>query len=103
MLSTTTIQIDRTGRPPSDRVSVIIPLFNKRPSVCRAIRSICAQTIAAWEIIVVDDGSTDGSAEVVESLDLPQLRLVRQRNAGPGSARNRGIAESKGDLLAFLD
>ena len=85
------------------RVSVIIPLYNKEPYVRRALSSIRAQTFEDFEVIVVDDGSTDEGARAVESFDDARVRLVHQQNAGPGAARNRGIAEARGELLAFLD
>lgn len=65
-------------------VSVVIPLFNKRATVERAVRSILNQQVENVEIIVVDDGSTDGSPDLVASLALPNLRLLRQPNGGPG-------------------
>jgi glycosyltransferase involved in cell wall biosynthesis len=85
------------------RVSVIIPLYNKAPQVRRALDSVAAQSFGDFELIVVDDGSTDEGARIVEEYADARLRLVRQRNAGPGAARNRGIAEARGELLAFLD
>jgi len=85
------------------RVSVIVPLFNKADYVGRALASISSQSFADFEVIVVDDGSTDGGAEIVAKHGDSRVRLVRQRNSGPGAARNRGIEQSRGLLLAFLD
>jgi glycosyl transferase family 2 len=85
------------------RVSVIVPLYNKALYVTRALDSIAAQTFEDFEVIVVDDGSTDGSHEHASAHPDKRVRVVHQSNAGPGSARNRGIAEARGDLLAFLD
>ena len=85
------------------RVSVIVPLFNKAGYVGRALASISSQTFADFEVIVVDDGSTDGGAEIVARHRDPRVRLVSQQNSGPGAARNRGIEQSRGLLLAFLD
>jgi GT2 family glycosyltransferase len=85
------------------RLSVIIPLYNKAPHVRRALDSVAAQTFTDFEAIVVDDGSTDGGARAVAEFADPRFRLVSQRNAGPGAARNRGIREARGELLAFLD
>ncbi len=87
------------------KVSVIIPLYNKAPWVQRSLDSISGQTFRDFEVIVIDDGSTDGGADVVRAHAErdPRFRLVQQPNAGPGAARNRGIAEARGELVAFLD
>ncbi|MDQ5845382.1 MAG: glycosyltransferase, partial [Acidobacteriota bacterium] len=85
------------------RVSVIIPLYNKAPYVRRALDSIAAQTFADFEVIVVDDGSTDDGAAIVESYVDARFRLIRQANAGPGAARNAGLAQAQGKFIAFLD
>jgi glycosyltransferase involved in cell wall biosynthesis len=84
-------------------ISVAVPLYNKERYVKRAIDSILAQTLTDFEIVVVDDGSTDGSANVVARIDDRRIRLIRQENGGEGAARNRGIREAKGDLIAMLD
>lgn len=85
------------------RVSVIVPLFNKEPYVARALRSILDQSFQDFEILVIDDGSTDKSAEIVRRVCDRRIRLIQQENGGPGAARNRGIAEAKGEFVAFLD
>lgn len=83
--------------------SIVVPLFNKRAFVERALRSALAQTHDSFEIIVVDDGSTDGSGDLVSAIRDSRLKLVAQGNQGPGPARNRGIAEAAGEWIAFLD
>lgn len=84
-------------------VSAVIPAFNRRNHVSRAIDSALAQTVPVDEIIVVDDGSTDGTAEVVESRYGARVRVVRQANTGVAGARRRGIQEACGVWIAFLD
>jgi glycosyltransferase involved in cell wall biosynthesis len=84
-------------------VSVVVPLFNKQAYVRRALESIFSQTFTDFELIVVDDGSTDQGPSLVETFSDPRLRLIRQSNGGPGAARNRGLKEASGDFVAFLD
>ena len=86
----------------SGSVSVIIPAYNTEKYIRRAIDSVLAQTHPAAEIIVVDDGSTDGTPEIVQSYG-PPVRYIYQANAGPGAARNAGIRAAQGDWIAFLD
>lgn len=83
--------------------SVVIPLYNKVDSVSKTLESICDQCYAAAEIIVIDDGSSDGSAEKVEQLDIPNLRIVRQTNQGVSAARNLGVSLASFPYIAFLD
>src|SRR5437016_2066869 len=85
------------------KASVIVPLYNKAPYIKRTLDSIATQTFADFEVIVVDDGSTDGGADVVAGYSDRRVRLLRQANAGPGSARNRGMDEATGEYLTFLD
>ncbi len=84
------------------RFTAILPLYNKADTINRAIGSVLAQSVAC-EVIVIDDGSTDGSVEAIDPRHLAAIRLVRQANAGPGAARNAGAALAKGEFLAFLD
>jgi len=88
------------GRP---FVSAIIPLYNKADSILETLASAAGQTDADVEIIVVDDGSTDRSMELVKAAAIPRVRLIRQANAGVSGARNRGIAAAEGKWIAFLD
>ncbi len=83
--------------------SVIIPLYNKAPYIARAINSVLCQTYQDFEIIVVDDGSTDNGAHIVEAMTDSRIRLFRQDNAGPSAARNRGIETAASKNIAFLD
>lgn len=85
------------------RVSVIIPAHNARGTLPRALDSIAAQTYGSWEAIVADDGSTDGTGELVPR-DHPQITAVRSaRNLGIGGARNLALTRAKGELVALLD
>lgn len=85
------------------KASVIIPLYQKAPYIERCLDSVAAQTLADYEVIVVDDGSTDGGGDLVRARHDPRLRVIRQENAGEGAARNRGIAEATGAWVALLD
>ena len=85
------------------RFSVIIPLYNKEAYVRKALESVIAQTFKDFECIVVDDGSTDNSADVVRELVNDRFRLIRQPNAGVAAARNNGVKASKGEYVCFLD
>ena len=83
--------------------SVVIPLFNKKETIGRALDSIKRQKIKPVEILVVNDGSTDGSEDIVLSMDIQDLRIINQENAGVSAARNKGVVESRGDWITFLD
>lgn len=87
----------------SDLVSVVIPLYNKGPYIARTLNSVLCQTFQNVEVIVVDDGSTDNGAEVVRGFHDPRIRLIQQENHGLSTTRNRGVDESKGAFIAFID
>lgn len=84
------------------RVSVVVPCFNAERYVAATLLAVLAQAGAELEVIVVDDGSTDGSAALVER-EFPQVRLIRRANAGVAAARNAGIAAATADWIAFCD
>jgi glycosyltransferase involved in cell wall biosynthesis len=84
-------------------VSVVIPLYNKGPHIARALNSVLAQTFQDFEVIVVDDGSTDDGAGIVRGFDDPRIRLIQQANQGVSAARNRGVEGAEAELVAFLD
>ncbi|MFS8117396.1 MAG: glycosyltransferase family 2 protein, partial [Microcoleus sp.] len=84
------------------QVSVIIPAYNGDRYIVQAVESVFAQTYTNWEIIVVDDGSTDETHQVLQPY-LDKIRYIYQENRGVAAARNRGIQEAKGEFIAFLD
>lgn len=92
-----------SSQPPKlPAISVVIPAYNAELFLADAIRSVLEQTVAPLEIIVVDDGSDDGTARVAQRFG-ERVRLIRQPNGGPSSARNSGVAAASGDWVAFLD
>lgn len=89
---------------PRPVVSVVIPTYNRAAILPRTLRSVLAQTERDIEVLVVDDGSTDGTDELVAGYADPRVRYLPQpRNAGVGAARNRGLREARGEFIAFLD
>ena len=84
------------------KVSVVIPAYNAEKHIARAIESVLVQTRPADEVIVIDDGSSDGTAEVIRSFG-DKVILIQQENAGASVARNAGIKAATGDWIAFLD
>ena len=89
-----------TTRPPL--VSVVIPTYNRWPMIAEAVQSVLAQTFNAFELIVVDDGSTDSTARLLTSCDS-RLKVFSQPQAGVAAARNAGVAMSQGKYISFLD
>ena len=91
------------------RFSIIVPLYNKAPYVRKAIDSVVSQTFKDWECIIVDDGSTDGSADIVReyvhTLQIAEckLQILSQKNSGVAAARNNGVKASSGEYVCFLD
>src|SRR5690606_20987586 len=86
----------------SGMVSVVIPAYNVGPHIAEAIESVLAQDYPQVEIVVVDDGSKDDTAEVVATR-YPQVSLIRKENGGAATARNAGIRAARGEFVAFLD
>lgn len=84
-------------------ISVVIPLYNKEKSIARTLRSVLAQTFADFEVIVVNDGSTDNSRQAARSISDPRIAIYDTENQGVSAARNFGCARAKGDYIAFLD
>lgn len=93
--------------PPADLVapliSVVMPLYNKEDDILGAVASVQAQSFTHWELVVVDDGSTDRGPLLLAAIDDPRIRLHRQDNAGVSAARNQGILLARADMIAFLD
>ena len=83
-------------------VSIVIPSYNCERYIRQTLQGIVAQTVSDWEVIVVDDGSTDATVAIASTID-PRVRVVQQANAGVCVARNRGYAESAGSYLCFMD
>lgn len=84
-------------------ISVVIPLYNKEKSIAQSLKSVLDQTYTNFEIVVVDDGSTDKSVEVVKDIGDEKIKLFCKENGGPGSARNYGAQHALADWLVFLD
>lgn len=85
------------------KISVIIPLYNKKNHIQRTLTSVLDQTFQDIEVVIVNDGSTDDSVQVVQRIDDSRIRLIHQSNAGVSAARNRGVKEAGGEWIAFLD
>jgi cellulose synthase/poly-beta-1,6-N-acetylglucosamine synthase-like glycosyltransferase len=84
-------------------VSVIVPAYQEAAVIERTVRSLAGGDYPAHEVIVVDDGSTDGTAEIVERLDLPGIRILRQPNSGKAAALNAGLAAASGEVIVTVD
>lgn len=87
------------------RISIIVPVFNREELIGRTLASVLAQTFRDYEVIIIDDGSTDRTRDVVAGFAQQdaRIRYLYQSNSGPGAARNRGITASRGQWIAFLD
>ena len=85
------------------KVSVIIPVYNREAYIRESVDSVLAQTFTEFEVIVVDDGSTDAAAEIIQSYTDPRIRLIRQSHQGVSAARNTGLDAARGEYITFLD
>lgn len=85
------------------KISVVIPLYNKRNCISEALNSVFNQSYTDFEVVVVDDGSTDGSLEVVREFSDKRLRIIEKTNSGVSATRNAGIAAAANEWIAFLD
>lgn len=84
-------------------ISIVIPLYNKEKQINKTLKSVLAQSFQNFEIVIVNDGSSDNSALEVEKIKDSRIRLIHQQNAGVSAARNKGVEEAKYELIAFLD
>lgn len=84
-------------------ISVIIPLYNKETQIGRTLKSVLSQSYQDFEVVIVNDGSTDSSVDIVHKIDDPRIRVINQKNAGVAVARNNGIAMARGEFIALLD
>jgi len=86
-------------------ISIVMPCYNAAATLAEAVGSVLAQSLGDFELLIVDDGSTDGSVQLAYAMasEDTRIRVIRQRNGGPAEARNRGLAEAEGQYLAFLD
>jgi len=85
------------------KVSVIIPTYNRSAFISKAVSSVLKQTYRDYEIIIIDDGSTDATAAIIERFNGDKIKYIYQSHKGRSSARNKGVAKSNGDYIAFLD
>jgi cellulose synthase/poly-beta-1,6-N-acetylglucosamine synthase-like glycosyltransferase len=94
-------------RPPASRyappVAVVVPAYNEAVGIARAVRSLAESDYPSFEVVVVDDGSTDGTAEIVEALGLDRVRVVRKENGGKASALNAGIEATQAPVIVMVD
>lgn len=92
----------RWGEPVTRTVTVLVPAYNEKKCIANTVRSLLASDYPV-EVIVIDDGSTDSTADIVQRMRLPNVRVVRQRNAGKPAALNNGIAHARNDIIVMMD
>lgn len=92
----------RWGEPVTRTVTVLVPAYNEKKCIANTVRSLLASDYPV-EVIVIDDGSTDGTADIVQRMRLPNVRVVRQRNAGKPAALNNGIRHARNDIIVMMD
>ena len=90
-------------KPTANTLSIIIPVFNKAGYVARCLQSVLEQDYTDFELIIIDDGSTDESASIIQQFTDPRITLISTANQGVSAARNRGIAKASGEYLLFID
>jgi dolichol-phosphate mannosyltransferase len=90
-------------RPKNSKVSIIVPTYNEKEHIASLVEALYSQIAAPLEVIVVDDASPDGTADVVAGLQFPGLRLIRRKARGLAAAFHRGILEADGDILGWMD
>ena len=84
-------------------ISIVIPLYNKEKFIKNTINSVLRQSYKDFELVIVDDGSTDDSVNIVKSISDSRIRIISKQNEGVSKTRNRGIIEAKGEYIFFLD
>lgn len=84
-------------------ISVVIPVYNKKKSIRNTLQTVLDQVYKDFEVLVLDDGSVDGSIQEIEDIKDSRLRIISKENTGVSDTRNQGIREAKGDVIAFLD
>jgi glycosyltransferase involved in cell wall biosynthesis len=96
-------QLEAVYQEVAPKVSVILPVYQGEQTILKAVRSVLSQTYPHLELLVVDDGSTDGTLAVLATVTDPRLKVFRQENRGVASARNYGFAQASGEYIAFID
>ena len=85
------------------RVSLVVPAYNVASTIGDTLKSLLSQTFTDFELIIVDDGSSDRTVEIIDKFADPRIRLIRQRNRGLAGAHNTGIAAANGQFIGFCD